>query len=62
MLKTLRLLFLSFLCIIICNSFLFAEVKICSEVDFFAKPIEERISTWIYPSICQLGFPIRMDP
>ena len=62
MLKTLRLLFLSVLCILVCNSSLFAEVKICSEVEFFAKPIEERISTRTYPSICQVfGNPIVIE-
>ena len=49
-------------CFIVCNSFLFAEVKICSEVDFFAPPVAERISTRTYPSVCQVfGNPIVIE-
>ena len=62
MLKTLRLLFFSIFSFILCNSFLFAEVKICSEVDFFAPPVAERISTRTYPSVCQVfGNPIWIE-
>ena len=61
MLKTLRLLFVSFLCIIICNSSLFAEVKICSEVEFSIIPVEERIATRSFPSVFEAWNPIWIE-
>ena len=62
MLKTLRFLFFSIFSFIVCNNSLFAEVKICSEVEFFAPPVEERVSTRTYPSICQVfGNPIVIE-
>ena len=52
------LLLISVFCILICNSSIFAEVKICSEVEFFITPVEERISTRSFPSVWQFGYPI----